>query len=117
MSDKPFKENDKWLNIAARGLGIIILLIVEYLTWFKNPNIDADKFTSETMWEAVHPFVWYKDLWGVIAIPFLFLFLLGLLDKVIKGAYNVFQREANTSGSAPAVAIVCAVLVILMYVW
>lgn len=107
---------DKNENLIARiGIGVIFG-IVFLLMWVINPHENKDVFTSETLWECVHPYNWFFDTVATIAWVWCCLFLSGMASIVYKKVYSLFQPEANTAGPAPIVTIVCALLMLLYYV-
>lgn len=105
---------DKNMKLIARVLGGIILLPVIWLTFLHNPHINADKFSNETMWEAVHPFNWFFDTLGIAGLLFYTLYILGLAGKTIY-AFSEPKTE-KSSGLVHILFVVSVVLMILMYV-
>ena len=56
---------DKTSKLIQR-IGVFgILLVVLLFMFVFNPHENADKFSNETMWEAVHPF---KPVWDTLAL-------------------------------------------------
>lgn len=115
MSNKQFTDGgraDKNMNLIVRGIGLIIFLIVIFMTFMHNPHVNADPFTNETMWEAVHPFRWYK-IFGLAGMVFFFLYVLGLAGKVIYAFTGA--RSPNSSGLVHVVFVISVILIITMY--
>lgn len=115
MSDKPFYDNgraDKNLKLVVRAVGMIIFGIVVYLTFIHNPHVNADKFSNETMWEAVHPFKWYK-IFGIAGMVFYFLYVLGFAGKVIYAFSE--PKTDNSPGLLNVIFAVSVALMITMY--
>lgn len=101
---------DKNMKLVARVIGGIIVGITLLLTFVINPHLNSDKFSSETMWEAVHPFHWWK-IFGIIGFLFFSLYVLGLAGKTI----YAFGAKPNSDGPIHVIAVVCVVLMITMY--
>jgi hypothetical protein len=46
-----------------------------------DPGVNQDKFSAETLWEAVHPFHWFFDTVATLGLIGFGLFLTGYLGK------------------------------------
>jgi len=103
-------ENREWL--PARIFGGIMFVVVILLTFIINPNVNNDKFTNETMWEAVHPFKWW-DIFGLLGMVFIFLYILGFGGKIVYRFTG--PKSENSFGLVHLVAFVCALLMVTMY--
>lgn len=112
---KVFYDNEKkeWIviRVIAGAIGVIVL----YLMFIHQPvSSQTDKFVTETMWEAVHPFHWLWDSLGMIGLVFYFLYVTGLAGKAI---YEITgQRTKNSSGLVHVVFAVSLLLHICFYI-
>jgi hypothetical protein len=105
---------DKNLKLVVRIVGGVIMFIAILLTFFINPHVNSDKFSNETMWEAVHPFNWFFDTLGVAAMLFYALYVCGLAGKTIY--FFAEPKKEKSVGLIHALFAVSVVLIILMYV-
>jgi hypothetical protein len=115
MSDKPFFDNgraDKNLKLIVRIVVLLILAIGLSMMFVINPNENTDKFSNETLWEAVHPFrLW--DVFGLIGFVFFALYVSGLAGKVVYQLTE--QKSENSSGLIHVVGVVCGLMMILFF--
>lgn len=102
------KDNRELLPMRI-GIGVI-LLIVLLLMFVVNPGENTDKFSNETLWEAVHPWNAIKDTIALIALIGFSLLLTGYLGKF----FNIFTTM--TPETAKAIGIICGLAMILFFV-
>jgi hypothetical protein len=116
MSNKPFIDGgkaDKNMSLIVRiGVGLIMLIALSMMFVF-NPGENADKFSSETLWEAVHPFNWFLDTVAMAGFIFFALFIAGLAGKTV---YKFVNPPANSSGLISVIAVVSMLAMILFFV-
>jgi hypothetical protein len=81
-----------------------------------NPGGATDPFVTETLWEAVHPFKW-TDAIALIANLFVYLYLGGVANKVVRPIYEWIEPKGeNSYGFTKAVFWVCVGLMLLYYI-
>jgi hypothetical protein len=107
-------EKLEWLVLRVFFAAILTLQLL--LMFVFNPGGATDKFAVESLWEAVHPFGFF-DFIALIANLFVFLYLGGLANKVIKPIYELVQPKGeNSFGLTRGVFWVCVGLMLLYYV-
>ena len=106
--------SEKTVNLIVRLIAGAILVVAFMCMFIVNPGINKDAFSSETLWEAVHPFHWLFDTLGCIGLVFFSLYVSGMAGKIIYQFTG--PRTANSSGMVHVVAIVCALLMIMFFV-
>lgn len=106
--------SEKTLNNIVRGfIGLVLLLFVLF-AFVINPGVNADSFSNETLWEAVHPYHWLKDTIGMIGFVAFALYVGGVLGKTVYAFTG--PKTARSSGLIHAVALIGALCVILLFV-
>jgi hypothetical protein len=106
-------EKRTWIVVRtiAGAIGIIVL----YLMFVHEPkSSQTDKFVTETMWEAVHPYHWLWDTLGVIGMTFYFMYVTGLAGKAVYEFTG--QKAENSSGLVHVVFAVSLLFHIFFYI-
>lgn len=106
--------NEKTINLIVRIGAGAILIIATLCMFVVNPHVNQDAFSSETLWEAVHPFNWFFDSVALLALIFFGLYVGGMAGKVIYTFTG--PRTQNSSGLIHIIGIVCALLTVLFFV-
>ena len=116
MANKPFIEGgraDKNMALIVRIGAALIMLIAFLMMFVFNPHENGDKFSSETLWEAVHPYNWFFDTVAMAGFIFFALFIAGLAGKTV---YKFVNPPANSSGLISVIAVLSALAMILFFV-
>lgn len=114
MPQSKIDKDERLPRTVARGIiGLCLLLAVIYM--FVDPSVNKDKFTSETLYEAIHPYNWFFDTLGLISIFYFGLYVAGFAGKVVYSFTE--QKSENSSGLVHAVFAVAALFVILMFIF
>lgn len=114
MANKPFIDGgtaDKNMWLVVRIVGGIIFTMVLSLMFIVNPHVNNDKFTNETLWEAVHPFHWFLDSLALIGTGCMFIYLLGYAGRI----YELAGPKGSNSYGLTKVIFWVLVLCILLY--
>lgn len=113
MAEKLAKD-EKILSYIVKGvIGLCLLLFILFL-WVFNPGVNADKFSNETVWEAVHPYHWLKDSIGMLGVIAFGLYVAGVLGKTV---YSFTGPKAeNSPGLVHVIAVIGVLCVILLFV-
>lgn len=105
--------NEKTINRVVRFGAAAILFVALLMMFVINPHQNQDKFSSDNLWEAVHPFHWFWDSLALVGLVGFALYVGGFLGKVV---YNFTgQRTKNSSGMVHVVGILCALLMLLFF--
>ena len=113
---KVFRDSEKNEWLVVRVIFGVILTVNLVLMFVVNPGGANDRYVTENLWEAVHPFHAIKDTIALIANLFVYLYLGGLAHKVIKPIYEFVQPKGeNSFGATRVVFWVCVLLMGLYY--
>ena len=99
--------SDKTQKLILRATVGFILLITLLFMFVINPHVNKDQYSSETLWEAVHPWNWFFDTVALIGLVGFCLFLTGYLGKVIRDPQK---------GTIRVIGIICMIAVLLFFV-
>jgi hypothetical protein len=107
-------DSEKLTKVVARSIIGLCLFLFFLMAWVINPNGTSDAFSSENLWEAVHPYHWLFDTIGMIGFTAFALYIAGFLGKVV---YTFTEpKEENSSGLIHAVAAIGFLSIILLFV-
>lgn len=103
------KKSDNREMLPGRiGLGIILFIMLLFM-FVINPNENADKFGSDNLWEAVHPWNAILDTVALIGLIAFALLLAGYLGKLI-GSFKTITAEG-----AKVIGIIGMLLTVLFF--
>lgn len=112
MSEKLPKDEALTRNIV-RGIVGLCLLLFFLFAWVINPGVNSDKFASETLWEAVHPYHFLFDTIGMAGFIAVALYVAGWLSKAV---YLFTEpKDENSLGLIHAVAAIGFGSIFLMF--
>lgn len=102
-------ERNLWR--VVRIIGLIIFVIVMLFMWVFNPGVNKDNFSSETLWEAVHPYHAFFDTVALLGTVCTFIYLLGFAGKF----YGVVEPKSENSLGATKIVFWILVVAQLLY--
>ncbi len=106
--------SEKFLTNLVKGFIGICLLLFFLFAVVINPGVNADSFSSETLWEAVHPFNWIYDTVGTVGFVAVALYVAGFLGKAVYAFTE--PKSENSSGLVHVVAAVGFLSIILIFI-
>lgn len=110
MSEKTEQLIGKILFAGILTVNLLLMFVI-------NPGGASDKFVTETLWEAVHPFHPFFDTIAFAANIFLYLYLAGVANKVVKPIYKWVEPKGENSIGATRVAFwICVGLMFFYYI-
>lgn len=112
MSEKLPKDEALTRTVTRAIVGLCLFLFL-LLGWIVNPKGTSDKFASENLWEALHPYHWLFDTIGFIGFVAFALYIAGWLGKAV---YAFTEPKAeNSSGLIHLVAAIGFLSIFLMF--